>query len=163
MCRRLRRDGPWTLFAGPKKAFAKGMYQRIPDRWGTSRQPHHVPRLLIEDDHPTLVVSDYSVFRRAGFDVALCSGPSGSSKECPLLRGEICGLLEGADVVLHALPESAAVADAIRRSHRGMDMVTLNLHGSSPRVAAGSGATSSMRSRAVRRSPRAGTSATSPL
>lgn len=91
-----------------------------------------MPRLLIEDDHPTLVVSDYSVFRRAGFEVALCSGPSVSSGECPLLRGETCCVLEGADAVLHALPESTGVADAIRNSRPELDMVTLNRHGSYP-------------------------------
>lgn len=52
----------------------------------------------------------------AGVDVVGCSGPSRQVGGCPLLQGPGCPLVDGADVVVHALgaddPESAALLDA---------------------------------------------------
>lgn len=59
----------------------------------------HRPRLLLEDAHPALQVSDLECFRNAGFDVAVCSGPEAEG-ECPLVRGEECALASEADIVV---------------------------------------------------------------
>lgn len=41
---------------------------------------------------------------RRGFDVTVCRGPTANHGRCPLLNGEPCPLVEGADAVLFALP-----------------------------------------------------------
>jgi hypothetical protein len=79
------------------------MKQRVPGRTWYSASGHRRPRLLIEDDHPALEISDFAAFRDAGFDVAFCSGPGGAPASCPLLGGADCDVLAGADVVLHGL------------------------------------------------------------
>ena len=100
------------------------MKQRVPRRaWSSPHLAGQRPRLLIEDDHPALAVSDFSLFRDAGFDVALCSGPGGDSGGCPLHRGEPCALLAGADVVLHGLDPALGIAAAIRRQYPGLPVV----------------------------------------
>ena len=96
------------------------MRQRVPSRdWYSPGRPGRRPRLLIEDDHPALAVSDFSRFTQAGFDVAYCSGPDAAGQSCPALRGQPCALLAGADVVLHGLGLDRAVASAIGRQHPG--------------------------------------------
>jgi hypothetical protein len=86
------------------------MKQRVPGRTWYSVSERRRPRLLIEDDHPALEISDFAAFRDAGFDVAFCSGPGGSPESCPLLGGADCDVLAGADVVLQGL-EGGLVAD----------------------------------------------------
>jgi hypothetical protein len=86
------------------------MKQRVPGRAWYSAAERRRPRLLIEDDHPALEISDFAAFRDAGFDVAFCSGPGGAPESCPLLGGADCDVLAGADVVLHGL-EGGLVAD----------------------------------------------------
>jgi hypothetical protein len=93
------------------------MRQRVPPRWGSPTRTRHIPRLLVEDDDPALAVSDFSRFRQAGFEVAWCSGPTGSSDACSLLRNGDCPLVRGADVVLHGLSSQAQIASAIRAAH----------------------------------------------
>jgi hypothetical protein len=73
--------------------------------------------VLIEDGHPALAISDFSRFMQAGFDVAYCSGPDDAGRDCPVLHGQRCPLLAGADVVLHGLDPELGVAAAIRRQH----------------------------------------------
>jgi hypothetical protein len=53
--------------------------------------------------------------REAGFQVAVCSGPTSRSPgdPCPLLVGEPCALVDGADVVVHLLPSDEP-------AHRGV-------------------------------------------
>ena len=86
------------------------MKQRVPGRTWYSAAERRRPRLLIEDDHPALEISDFAAFRDAGVDVAFCSGPGGSPESCPLLGGADCDVLAGADVVLQGL-EGGLVAD----------------------------------------------------
>lgn len=96
------------------------MRQRIPRMaWYTSGPAGHRPRVLVEDDHPALAISDFSAFEQAGFDVAFCSGPGRDEAACPLLRGERCPVLAGADVVLHGLDPRAGIAASIHRRHPG--------------------------------------------
>jgi hypothetical protein len=44
-------------------------------------------------------MSEFRLFADAGFDVALCSGPS-DGEECPLVEGGDCRLVDDADLVL---------------------------------------------------------------
>jgi hypothetical protein len=100
------------------------MKQRVPRRtWSSPRLAGRHPRLLIEDDHPALAISDFTLFQDAGFDVAFCSGPGGDPGACPLLRGQRCTVLAGADVVLHGLDPGLGIAAAIRRQHPGLPVV----------------------------------------
>ena len=61
------------------------MKQRVHRRaWRSTGRAGHRPRVLIEDDHPALAISDLSMFKQAGFDVAFCSGPGRDLAACPL-------------------------------------------------------------------------------
>jgi hypothetical protein len=99
------------------------MKQRIPRAWSSPHPSGRRPRLLIEDGHPALAISDFSLFRDAGFDVAFCSGPGDEPGACPLLRGQQCPLVAGADVVLHGLDPAVGIAAAIRRQRPELPVV----------------------------------------
>lgn len=100
------------------------MKQRVPRRiWQAPRRAGRRPRILIEDDHPALVISDFSLFEQAGFDVAFCSGPGHDMAACPLLRGQRCPLVAGADAVLHGLDPALGIAAGICRQRPGMPVV----------------------------------------
>jgi hypothetical protein len=100
------------------------MKQRVPrSTWSSPGLPGRRPRLLVEDGRPAMAISDFSLFRNAGFDVAFCSGPGGDLADCPLVRGQRCMLVDGADVVLHGLDAGAGVAAAIRRQRPGLPVV----------------------------------------
>jgi hypothetical protein len=76
------------------------MIQRVPRRtWRSPGMGTGRPRVLIEDDHPALAISDFSLFEQAGLDVAFCSGPSEDPRVCPLLRGAPCQVLAHAEAV----------------------------------------------------------------
>jgi hypothetical protein len=100
------------------------MRQRVPRRaWRSAGPAGHRPRVLIEDDHPAVAISDFYMFEQAGFDVAFCSGPGRDLAACPLLHGRPCPLLMGADVVLHGLDPALGVAAAIARQSPGVPLV----------------------------------------
>ncbi len=101
----------------PIRGLLPSMDQRVPGRRWYSSTPVHRPRVLVENSHPALGVSDFSVFTDAGFDVAYCSGPGEGPGSCPLLRGEGCDLLDGADVVLHGLDQSLGLPAIIHERH----------------------------------------------
>ena len=97
------------------------MRQRVPNRaWYSPGRPGRRPRVLVEDHHPALAISDFSLLQAAGFDVAYCSGPGDAPGDCPLVRGQRCDLLAGADAVLHGLDPGLGIATAIRRRHPGI-------------------------------------------
>jgi hypothetical protein len=95
--------------------------------WSVTRRPDH-PRLLIEKDDAALALSDFSVFTEAGFQVAYCTGPCDDRHQCPMLRGEDCDLVSGADVVLNGLG-SDDVAEAIVRRHPCLPVVVESRRG----------------------------------
>lgn len=100
------------------------MEQRIPRRaWHAGNRPGHRPRVLIEDHHPPLLISDFSLFEQAGLDVGFCSGPNRDPGACPLLQGRPCPALAGADAVLHGLDPGFGIAAAIRRSYPDLPVV----------------------------------------
>jgi hypothetical protein len=100
------------------------MKQRIPRRtWRSASADTGRPRVLIEDDHEALAISDFSLFEQAGLDIAFCSGPGGETRACPLQRGEPCPLLARADAVLHGLDPGLGIATAIRRQYPGLPVV----------------------------------------
>jgi hypothetical protein len=100
------------------------MKQRVPRRaWRSAGRAGHRPRVLIEDDHPALAISDFSLFEQAGFDVAFCPGPGRGLTACPVLHGGPCPIVAGADAVLHNLDPELGVAAAIRRHNPGVPVI----------------------------------------
>src|SRR5450756_1587464 len=77
--------------------------------WFSPRRSGHRPRLLVKDDSLALAISDFSLFHAAGFDVAFCSGQGDDSQACPVMHGQPCPLLPGADVVLHGLDPEVVI------------------------------------------------------
>jgi hypothetical protein len=100
------------------------MEQRMPRRtWSSAGLAGRRPRLLIEDARPALAVSDFSVFRAAGLDVAFCDGPGDDPGACPVLRGQRCPMVDRADVVLHGLSLGMGIAEAICRQRPDLPVV----------------------------------------
>jgi hypothetical protein len=116
------------------------MEQRVPRRaWYVGRSSNR-PRVLVESDNPALAISDFSMFQEAGLDVGFCSGPGGAPRACPLLRGEQCAMLAGADAVLHKLDQPLDIAAAIRQQRPEIPVlveVRRGADGSLPAVPAG--------------------------
>lgn len=79
--------------------------------------------------------------RAAGAEVIGCSGPGRRFRGCPMLRGERCPLVEGADIVIHALgaddDASAALLDAHRRAGTRQLVVDITRSGGELSVPAG--------------------------
>jgi hypothetical protein len=100
------------------------MKQRVPRRtWQAPGRAGRRPRVLIEDNHTALALSDFSLLEQAGFDVAYCSGPGDDLASCPLLRGQRCPLVAAADAVLHDLDPALGIAAAICRERPGMPVI----------------------------------------
>jgi hypothetical protein len=100
------------------------MIQRIPRRtWHSPSAGTGRPRVLIEDHHQALAISDFALFEQAGLDVAYCSGPGAEPRACPLLRGQRCPVLARAQAVLHGLDPALGIAAAARRQHPGLPVV----------------------------------------
>jgi hypothetical protein len=81
------------------------------------------PRLLIEDDRPALMISDFTLLHDAGLDVAFCSGSGDDPGACPLLGGQRCALVDQADVVMHGLSPGLGIATAIRRQREDLPVL----------------------------------------
>lgn len=62
-----------------------------------------VRRVLVECDEPSIQDGLERVLRDRGYTVSLCAGPASRASGCPLVVSGQCGLLEDAQVVVHAL------------------------------------------------------------
>jgi hypothetical protein len=97
------------------------MFQREVHHSETTVRYRHGPpwRLLVESPDPGLAISNFDAFRDAGFEVTVCGGPAAHAGECPVVRGELCPLMAGADIVLFDLdgdPPRRSEVLAARRS-----------------------------------------------
>ena len=99
------------------------MTPRVPRRAWRSRAPGPRPRILVEDSHAALAISEFSLFAQAGFEVAVCPGPGRAPGDCPELHGRECAALAGADAVLHNLDPDLGIAGAIRVRYPGKPVV----------------------------------------
>ncbi len=108
--------------------------------WGTVRltmstqgttpswpRPHPRPRILVESERPRWFAE--RELREAGFDVAICSGARVSTEYCPVLNGEPCPLVEGADAVIVALPPDDPRTDELITAQRVVHPATRLLAG----------------------------------
>ena len=93
------------------------------------QHPATRPRLLIESEDPVAAISDFTAFAEGGFEVAFCSGPDSDPAACPLVRGEECALVDGADVVMSCLDPSCGVAESIVAHHPGLPVVVESRRG----------------------------------
>lgn len=77
---------------------------------------HDKPRILVEAAYGHW--AGEAAAREAGFEIRTCRGP-GARGRCPVLEGDGCPLVEGADVVVSQLPEeeptTARIVDELRR------------------------------------------------
>lgn len=71
---------------------------------------HDKPRILVEAAYGHW--AGEKAARDAGFDVRTCRGP-GANGHCPMVEGDGCPLVEGADVVVSQFPDDAAYRTAI--------------------------------------------------
>ena len=104
------------------------MWQHVvTGRWEHEDVRESPLRVLIETADPVAGISDFSAFREAGLEIALCSGPSIEPGECPLVRGGACGLVADADAVLVELDirgaQGRAVLEALVSSHPNTPVV----------------------------------------
>lgn len=72
------------------------------DNGPTWPEPKRRPRVVIESNRRRFRAE--TELRAAGFDVAICRGPSKKSGRCPVLDGIPCPLLAGADAAIVDLP-----------------------------------------------------------
>lgn len=65
-----------------------------------------VRRVLVECDDPAVQDGLERVLRESGYDVSVCAGPGSRSSGCPLVVSGHCGLVDDAQVVVHALDDA---------------------------------------------------------
>jgi hypothetical protein len=82
-------------------------------------------RLLVESPEPGMTISNFDAFRSAGFEVTVCEGPTDDPGECPVVHGEPCPLMTGADVVLFDLDSDSANRPPPRRERWSDDEVSV--------------------------------------
>lgn len=86
------------------------------------------PRVLVECDDAAVQDGVARALREQGYSVAACAGPRGrTAGTCPLVERHRCGLVEGADVVVHALdptdPAHRAVLASVHEHVPGLPVV----------------------------------------
>jgi hypothetical protein len=76
-------------------------------------------RVLIEEDDAELRKAMAESLREAGFQTAECAGPgSHGGRRCPLVGGEGCGAVDGADAVLQVfVPRDEAMHEVRAAIH----------------------------------------------
>ena len=80
-----------------------GRRQWSPGDWG-SRRPGMRPRVLVESSDAAEQWAMEEALRGAGYEVAVCDGPSVYGAPCPLVRQGECALAAGADVIVNGFP-----------------------------------------------------------
>ena len=92
------------------------MAQQIVPMW--PRETNSL-RVLVECEEPTVQDGLERALRSAGHATAACAGPaSRGSGHCPLVVDGRCGLVEDADVVVHAFdPDRADLAQVLHAIH----------------------------------------------
>lgn len=66
--------------------------------------PSKPPRVLVEAEDPAAAFARLRILAAAGYEVAWCEGPEGHRfRQCPLVRGAPCALVDSADVVVTCL------------------------------------------------------------
>lgn len=86
--------------------------QEWPDRQGEAR-------VLVENSDGAQEWALQGILGAAGYDVAVCPGPSRARRvRCPLVEDGQCALAEGADVVLNSLSLSQQTSRDVIRSLR---------------------------------------------
>lgn len=90
--------------------------------WGPNRDR---PRVVVEANRSRWRAEE--AFLDAGFEIALCLGPCGSLDDCPVLAGESCPLIGGADAVVVDLDPGDPSTEALLRAeadvHPGVRLV----------------------------------------
>lgn len=86
------------------------------------------PRVVVEHDDAAWRWAATGRLEAAGYQVASCPGPRHLPGErCPLVAGEACSLIDGADVVVDGLgvtvPEHRAVLTALRARHEELPVI----------------------------------------
>jgi hypothetical protein len=80
-----------------------GRRQWSPGNWRSLR-PGMRPRVLVESSDAAEQWAMEEALRGAGYEVAVCDGPSVYGAPWPLVRQGECALAAGADVIVNGLP-----------------------------------------------------------
>jgi len=79
-------------------------------------------RVLIEEDDAELRTAMAATLRDAGFQTAECAGPgSHGDRRCPLVDGEGCGAVDGADAVLQVFVPGDRAMNEVRAAIHAHD------------------------------------------
>jgi hypothetical protein len=85
----------------------------------TRTHDHHRLSLVVETDDPAMAICDFVGFAAAGFDVVVCSGPTGD-RRCAAIDGQVCEAIAGADVVLNAIRDPETQKAVLEATHAFM-------------------------------------------
>jgi hypothetical protein len=84
-------------------------------------------RVLLECEDPAVQDGLERVLRESGYAVSVCAGPASRRSGCPLVEAGRCGLVDGADLIVHALDPgdvaNRAVVSALVRDHPDIPIV----------------------------------------
>jgi len=108
-----------------RRLVGSAVWPLVPPDAGSARR-----RVLIETEDPAWADVMQQLCDPADFEFASCRGPLLIEAGCPLLRGEPCQKLEGADVILHDLdhcqPANAALLAKLKRQWAGGSMTLID-------------------------------------
>jgi hypothetical protein len=101
---------------------AKSRTNRVPaspHKWSAASEGQ---RVVVENEDASWQWAATRILETAGYEVACCGGPKHlPHQRCPLVAGDRCPLIEGADLVVNGLgisdPANHAVLSALRTDH----------------------------------------------
>lgn len=89
-----------------------------------TESPAHV---VIENRDDGAAAAQAAALESAGFVTSRCTGPDHDERNCPVLSGDPCDLIEAADVVLHDLdldhPVDREILAGLQRERPGLPIV----------------------------------------